>query len=563
MGVEEKGGLGMAQKQGMAQEAEAAGDDRDKPRPARARQAVIIVHGMGEPAPMETMRGFVEAVWRDDPELSVTEREIWSRPSTLTGSHEMRFLTTTGLAGETRVYTDFYEFYWADLMVGNRLADVTAWAAGLLLRRPSQVPENVRGLWWGLVGAVALFIAGTIFAFLTDPTVHRPVFAGLGVVGLAGLCLACLRFPLGPLLAAALVAVTWFAYGSFPVATLGAVLVLLGLLSSLALNAFVIPYFGDVARYVRRAPPNIAARRNVRERGLALLKGLHDAKSAPDVPRYDRIVIAAHSLGAIVAYDLITHFFADREEMRVSPDSDGEHKAALLAVETAMQMLAAKPDGRGEREALQAAQRRLFKAMADGSGERRWLISDFVTMGAPLAHAPFLLARDVDDLKRRQAEREFPLCPPLAERLWKKQISQRKQAGAEAVLDAPSFNQPAANATDRHGIFHATGDGARLRWRMHHAAPFAVVRWINFHDDASAGDIHPIDGDFISGPCAPLFGPGVEDFRVTLLRPARGLLRRRLMTHTEYWSRSARDEPQMVAYFAALRAALDLRRVSF
>ena len=38
--------------------------------PARAyRQAVILVHGIGEPMPLGTLRGFVQTMWRDNPKI--------------------------------------------------------------------------------------------------------------------------------------------------------------------------------------------------------------------------------------------------------------------------------------------------------------------------------------------------------------------------------------------------------------------------------------------------------------------------------------------------------------
>ena len=51
--------------------------------------------------------------------------------------------------------------------------------------------------------------------------------------------------------------------------------------------------FGRVVRYTRADPDNIAARAGVRDRGLKLLRALHDG------PHYKRIAIVAHSLGTI------------------------------------------------------------------------------------------------------------------------------------------------------------------------------------------------------------------------------------------------------------------------
>jgi len=95
------------------------------------KQAVVVIHGMGEQIPMQTIMGFTEAVWTTDADLidpmrpdSTTggKRErnaIWFKPDARNRSYELRRLTTESVAA--RGSTDFYEFYWAHLMHG------TAW----------------------------------------------------------------------------------------------------------------------------------------------------------------------------------------------------------------------------------------------------------------------------------------------------------------------------------------------------------------------------------------------------------------------------------------------------
>ena len=62
--------------------------------------------------------------------------------------------------------------------------------------------------------------------------------------------------------------------------------------------------FVDVARYLDTAPHSYAARRAIRGGLVDLLHALHDG-------RYSRIVIVAHSLGAYIAYDALTSFWAE------------------------------------------------------------------------------------------------------------------------------------------------------------------------------------------------------------------------------------------------------------
>jgi hypothetical protein len=83
----------------------------------------------------------------------------------------------------------------------------------------------------------------------------------------------------------------------------------------------------------------------------------------------------------------------------------------------------------------------------------QWKVTDFVTLGSPLAHAPFLLASDKDDFARRVAEREYPSCPP------QENDARDKQYGAS--------------------LLKATTGGDLL----HHAALFACTRWTNLYFD--------------------------------------------------------------------------------
>ncbi len=76
--------------------------------------------------------------------------------------------------------------------------------------------------------------------------------------------------------------------------------------------AFLVPYVGDCARYLRDAPDNIQARNEIRKIGLQVLQDLHDQRSRDGTPRYDRIVVVAHSLGTIIAYDVLRAFFVEQ-----------------------------------------------------------------------------------------------------------------------------------------------------------------------------------------------------------------------------------------------------------
>ena len=107
-------------------------------KPAKKKQAVVVIHGMGEQRPMETLRSFVDTVWTKN--LSLTEAQSnapadkkrqdkarttdlrtgrpinksWIVPDNRTGSFELSRITTP--YDRNGVRTDFYELYWADII---------------------------------------------------------------------------------------------------------------------------------------------------------------------------------------------------------------------------------------------------------------------------------------------------------------------------------------------------------------------------------------------------------------------------------------------------------------
>ncbi len=127
-----------------------------------SKQAVLLIHGIGEQKPMESLRGFVKAVWTTAANLHKDydgSNVHWSKPYRLSNTFELRRLTTP--ENQAGIRTDFFELYWAHLMHGNKLSHVVAWARSLLIRWPWTVPAHLQLAYWtilGLVG-VALFFA--------------------------------------------------------------------------------------------------------------------------------------------------------------------------------------------------------------------------------------------------------------------------------------------------------------------------------------------------------------------------------------------------------------------
>ena len=484
-----------------------------KPIAHAAKQAIVVIHGMGEQRPMDTIKDFADAVWKNDPEITANYRggaaELWSKPDLRTGSFELRRITTReSIATATfpeGVRSDFYELYWADLSGGSTWSHVRDWVVGLLLRNPfTQVPRGVMLAW------IALWIVALLIIILAIATT-LPATAALGSFQ------PWQHIPL-----------RWLS--GIPSWALALVATALGVIA----HNFIVPYFGRVVRYTQARPDNIAARKNVRERGLNLLKELHRAD-------YERIVVVGHSLGAIVAYDLISYLWADRKEAHSVREGTPEF-GALRELVRASEGMDKAPGGARRDELIESyrdAQTTLCrllrtrKAPATGETDARWLITDLVTLGCPLTHAEFLLAKNKDDFEVRKEAREFPTSPPMRELLDAKVLAKARTAGLSIDAGDP-----------RLFCFPVGADG----WQLHHAAPYAVVRWTNIFDPARLIFL----GDIISGAVAPAFGPGIVDVD---LRTLRGQSWR--FTHTRYWSQApagARPPPHLTE----LRTALDL-----
>jgi hypothetical protein len=580
---------------------------------------VIFIHGQGEQRPMEDLRLLVDAVWSNDPAIdNVAEsRHVWSTPDPHSDTLESRRLTTDTFKAQSVEdrgrSVDFFEFYWAHKMTGNRALDVVQWAfekwprrsplrvapAMLLLKL---IPSFVLACLLLVVAApISEFVISVSDSVLPElpslsgddarplPVALTETARGLGVWwhghllawGLGGLAwplallglawLASARAPRRASLQAPYVPLLWivpglalfwflmtvgwlFAAGPHradPVAAwraAGHMVLLIGVVVGAAViitSATTIPFIrqvmGDSSRYLRPAPDNIAARAAIRESGVNLLERLHRETD------YDRVVIVAHSLGSIIAYDVLLQFWARQARAWYADEGLGdifdEVEAATRAIYDAEQAASPAPtlfqllgwagDDRAARirahgaivqarARLRDAQRR-FTARLAARTDKPWLITDLVTLGSPLTYAKFVLCEsDAEFDHKRHALLELPSCPPLP--------FTRNKVGA------PGFTFPR-----RRGV-----EGAAVRSPRHDAV-FAAVRWTNLYFPSVGG----FWGDMIGGPIAPMFGPGIEDVEVHGERALRGFV------HNLYWINPhgrARDP----GHIQALRKALAL-----
>lgn len=476
----------------------------------RHTQAVVVIHGIGEQRPMDTLRAFVEAVLNDPKQGGEL---YWSKPDSMSESFELR-----KLQNREQPRTHFYEYYWAYKVTGTRLKHVAAWLSTLLLRVPWKVPPGMRAIWvltWAFLLALAVAFMSGIFDRVTSPL------------------------------------------------TLG------GIIGSIILGIFqyfIITYLGDAARYFSPTPENIALRRAIRADGIKLIRTLHESG------KYERIIVVGHSLGTVIAYDVLKHYWEtchDRYDLMAaqaapwtktvakgppgasSSKTDGAtdgmkpsllerilsdltqvfHLLSLLIGDlTADAKDASKVsrydkeqpelgevEGHGEAletnpdpaalEAFREAQTRLWRELR--SLGNPWLVTDFVTLGSPLAHAALFLALDRADLDKKQRQRELPTCPPVPE------------------VDDDGQGRYAFRVWSAYPGPH--GEKVKLR-ALHHAALYACTRWTNLYFPAALG----LFGDLVGGPLRPCFGLGIKDIPLTVSRWD-GLGCLTPLAHTLYW----------------------------
>lgn len=409
------------------------GGEHESPwRPAPWTQAIVLVHGIGRQRPKDTLRRFVSAVVGEGAPEARSERDESSHEDIRGELRRFVHKKRDHVGSYGRVIEAprnvFFEYYWADALKQTTLDHVQGWFLRLLSHPP---PRHLLPLW-------------TLTWFL--------VFGSLGALASGAWNLVtAVRDALPPLVAS-----------------------LAFFLALMVYRRFLLETVGDAARYLEPDPDNIAIRKAVRERGMHLLRNLVLDAS------YDRIVVVGHSLGSVIAYDVLRALW----EEDVFPK-----RTALPSSDEASSVTGPTEEADHDASVFQEGQLRL-QFMAKKSGFPRWPITDLVTIGSPLAHAPTLVA----DFERRRAELELPMCPPHRGPL-------HGAATSAAVVD--------------------DSDGRR-------GALFALTRWTNIYAEAHLG----LFGDFLAGQVRPYFGWGVKDWSVT----TGGLLRSwSPLAHVSYW----------------------------
>jgi hypothetical protein len=426
------------------------------------RQAVVIIHGMGEHRPMQTLRAFVAGVFGvREPALA---EHIFSKPDRISDTLELRRLNVLPRSYDGRFElkreTDFYEFYWQHLMQGTRWRPVLQWLLYFLFR-PWKLNTRLHRIWiWAIIAliAVAPFVT-TVVQWVASQAPELWTSNLIIVLGSLGLVLL------------------WIAVGQ--------------------VTRFFLGSLGDAVRYLNPDPPNVEARRAIRTAGLTLLRGLHE----DPLRRYKRIILVGHSLGSVIAYDIITWFWQEQHHLVELGRASGERNIlATHPIEPAHPPDEDKSPLKGLRDEsidLETLRDRQLALWQEYRGKGLpWLITDLITLGSPLAHADVLLADGRENLCIGKKQREFPTCPPAEE-----------------------------DERDCGLLWRTYDDAGRRREVriLHHGAPFAVTRWTNLFFPA----------DVIGGPVSDVLGKGIKDVR---LCPSRLGIAHTWLSHFHYWN---------------------------
>lgn len=449
-----------------------------KPKSSK-KQAVVVIHGMGEQRPMATIRSFVNNVWKKD--TNINQPHFWNKPSDVSESFEQRRLTTnnpkTSNGGKAQ-RTDFYEYYWAHHTVNTKWEHFVGWLKTLLWCWPSRYkdhPGTLQPLWYLLFSILAV---GITSIYLWDYAVD---------------CIAeSSRSDSNKTLLTSIVTIVEAAF-------------LYGLNCA---RVILTKYFGDVARYVQATPANINIRQAIRRDGIELLEKIHQTGE------YDRVVLVGHSLGSIIAYDILNHLWA-RHNKFTYEKADKAHTCPLstnaLAILEQLELLAKNCGSDAfDQTAYHQLQHELFCELRAKDKNNNWLISDFITLGSPLTYADILVFDDELEFNKRKFDREHPTSPPIPE----------------------------------SGHWYFTINGRKY---LHHGAVFSSVRWTNIYMPHQCF----VKGDLISGPVSRNFSYQQLDLAKLIIEPPANLFRTPIQeikldyqqvkngfTHSDYWQES-------------------------
>ncbi|MBB1035116.1 hypothetical protein G6031_12090 [Dietzia sp. CQ4] len=336
----------------------------------------------------------------------------------------------------------------------------------------------------------------------------------------------------------------WVAFQPLAVATSIAAPVA-SILATTILAKFLLGGVGDAARYLSNEPDNIREREKIRSGLVRILRTLHEEiDPTTGRPMFDKIVLVGHSLGSVIAYDALHSYFSEVSRKLPLPLDEGRDKVGrdkraevIQAIEKLLYLvdppsrthegagagkgtsqdahsgLTKIAEGGAALELWVAAQRDVQRLLRDRQDlasnqlvnsdlDGRWIVSDFVTLGSPLAHAELLLADGAGDLIFRRRRRIIPSNPPTV------QVTDRGRTRYRNTVR-----------------YEVKGPKIPTAMRIHHAGVFAVTTWTNIY----------FPHDLIGGPVCTVLGNGIRDYRLPSDARPRPFDFLTAYPHSSYW----------------------------
>ncbi|WP_059018018.1 hypothetical protein [Mycobacterium sp. M26] len=473
--------------------------------------AVVFVHGLLERRPTDILDAFAKSVLTPHH----GRWEYYPQPIEVTDSYEARRYSAPS-AG-----VDLFEYDWSFLATSTRYAGFAPALLRVLLRRPRHVPDQIFGIWRAawltlLIPASVLITLFIVGGYLLHTGIPGWILGVVSSVVVLSIAVAVFR-----------------------------------MLPRALTRSFLTTGFVSVARYFDLQPESLAARRATRGGLVDLLHTLHQGS-------YARVVVVGHGVGGFIAYDALTTLWAEMHELHADSASG---LSALAPVEAA---------AGGEIGEFQDAQLRLWQDLR--SQGNPWRVTDFVTIGTPMAFADLFVSRPpiLAGLGRVDARQGNPW------RVTDFVTIGTPMAFADLFVSRPPILAGLGRVDARHALFdRLSRRGVVLRCPPRSEALtvdsdedgpvsygcgpvlgaqslFAVTRWTNLWFPVARGSV---SGDWFGGLLAPLFGAGVRDIAVTGNLPER---RRPGAAQTQYFTHPEHDAHGDVAWH--LRAVLALDR---
>ncbi len=507
----------------------------------KRKHAIILVHGQGQQRPQKMVGEFIEHVFgfnfKSEKQAEGAPQSVRLIPETISDLDDTRRLEVH-FEGNAKPDFDLFEFYWASKMSGNALIHFYTWFFALLRRPALRFPPDLRIyrfaslclLWllclWALFYAVYTSMAfvpledgkirASVFNINVPNALNRYYFVPIVLIGLgafSSFLMAIRRFGWAANFAVITLALCSLVQtvmilvrdevgdetiashvenhlfpsinlsGAHGVVSLLFLLVLLfsAYMWVAKIRPFLIDVMADSARYLNNRPENIDARHEIRHEGMNLFSALTKSD------RYDEIIVVAHSLGSIAAYDVIRQFFGQK-----SNDMGNLPPTIMKEIQEALKTYPANCDemkiAQWQSQTWQPIQARLFE-----KHKNKWPISRFITMGSPLSHARLLLEGD-------------PETPHVSETFeCQRDVTYSIATSPPRVLFGS--NEP----------------------KIAPSMPFLFTKWTNlyFSDDIVGGSVSE---DLGEKEKTEVLGYGIDNHR---LSPKDGIVKG--LSHNSYW----------------------------